>query len=270
MRATIKILIGVLLVAICLVIAKGTYAHGSATGHANGNGHADHSTGTEPGNAAANAHSAAQAHAASQAESVSRSHSDATANNAVAIGDLAGGSAYAEGSSATVDVFQGGSSADFSGSVAVENSYYSEAVAATAATIIPAYCQSGASGQSRHGGFAIVNSEQLCDYWAAAKVALEAYQLESRKASCAVRQCEVASQPQCNIVEAEMRFCPSDAVREYHTAKALEHYRHYEWNLAAAQELLEATEHTAKADRMAGQAVRPGVILWLILKAVGG
>jgi hypothetical protein len=107
--------------------------------------------------------------------------------------------------------------------------------AASSAALITAVCQSGTSGQSKSGGFSIIGSDQLCDYWKAAEMARSAHLIADKHGD--------------------------EEAAEYWSGV-------YEWNLKEAQELLEDTEHTALAQRISDQLVKPlgliGLLIFLI------
>jgi hypothetical protein len=104
--------------------------------------------------------------------------------------------------------------------------------ASSAASVVTAACQTGTSGQTVEGGLAIVGSDQICDYWKAAMMAREAHMLADKHGD----------------------------------AEAAAHWDEmYTWNLNAAQELLENTEHTSLLQRIADQLFKPLALLGLLV-----
>ena len=104
--------------------------------------------------------------------------------------------------------------------------------AASAAAVITSVCQNGGSAQTRGGGFSVVGSDPLCDYWKAAHMAREAHLIADRHGDV-----EVA-----------------------------EYYNNiYHSNMIKAQELIDKTEHTATAQRFSDHLFKPLGLLALLI-----
>jgi hypothetical protein len=159
-----------------------------------------------------------------------------------------------DSSAAVGDIALDGGSADSAANVGVSVDTGNE-TAATAASVIVGRCQNGASGQTRDGGIGLSYSDQLCDYWSAAEVAWTAYQREL--AICGMQTC--VTNCSNGFVEAELLTCSGSEQADKYLAD-------YRWNLEKAQDLLDSTEHTSTADRVASQLFRPigliGLLIW--------
>ena len=107
--------------------------------------------------------------------------------------------------------------------------------ASSAAAIVPAACQSGASFQSEDVGVSVVASDPLCDYYKAAQASYTAY---LKEAAICTAVCAVECTPN-GYVYAEKTTCElaQDYLDDYHL------------NLEMAQELVESAEFSAKVDR---------------------
>lgn len=128
--------------------------------------------------------------------------------------------------------------------------------ASSPAHIYTQVCQSGMSAQTRSGGFGIVSSDQFCDYWKAATMAMAAYRYElSNPTHCETVKAEITC-PVEGFVDCDIKTCKSPKAQIYLDA--------YHENTQAALALLSNTKHTALADRIAGQLFRPGSLLALL------
>jgi hypothetical protein len=101
----------------------------------------------------------------------------------------------------------------------------------TAAALAVQLCQKGMSGQSSSYGLSVVGSDQLCDYWKAAEMARAAHIIADKHGD---------------------------------KEKAAYWDEMYYWNMNAAQDLLDDTEGTATADRVADQLFKPVTLIGLL------
>ena len=138
------------------------------------------------------------------------------------------------------------SSENVNTSVKYDNDY---AVSSPASLFIQA-CQRGMSGQLESGGFSVAQSDQFCDYLRLAAVMRDAYEWEMRDCKCeGVCSTEIATvELTCSV-----------------SAQAHEYLALYHENLGKANSLIDSTDETAVAERVAGQLTIPiATILALI------
>ena len=223
---------------ILIMSSSQALANGSETGHNNGNGHHSHS-GDSPGVVVDNANTnqnSASAYSDSRAGATATGRSDASAT-------ASGG----QGTASTGAITVGGGDI----TISEDNDY----PASTAATLYTAACQSGLSGQTRSGGFGVINRDQFCDYLIMAELSWRAYQRELKNPQpehCETVKAEINC-PMPGFVDCEITTCKSP-----YAAKYLDDYHD---NLSAAQQLLAASKPTSVLDRIAGQLFKPGAIL---------
>ena len=224
---------------IILIMASAqALANGSETGHNTGNGHHSHS-GDSPGVVVDNANTnqnTAGAYSDSRAGATALGRSDASAT-------ASGG----QGTASFGAINVGGGDI----SISEDNDYPSS----TAATLYTAACQSGLSGQTRSGGFGVINRDQFCDYLIMAELSWRAYQRELKNPQpehCETVKAELNC-PMPGFVDCEITTCKSPYAKKY-----LDDYHD---NLDSAQQLLAASKPTSMLDRIAGQLFKPGAIL---------
>lgn len=132
-------------------------------------------------------------------------------------------------------------------------SFKSEHAAASAANVWAGVCQNGGSGQTRDGGFSIVQSDALCDHLKVAAVMWDSYQRELER--CPVICVGVCTKKYASVEQEQV--CDNDRTELY-----LELYHE---NLMDANDLAQSAEFPATLDRIAGNLIRPLGILALLL-----
>lgn len=235
------------------------FGHGSDTGHSHGKGH-NKDPNTPPDNGGS---------PVVQTVGVYNDNDNSSASSSVA-----GASITTNGPLASVENVGGtggtatGKAAASIGDINIQGDNFD--VASSAASIIAGACQSGVSGQAKGWGFSAVGGDEVCDAYNNAQIEYAQHLVQLGRAKCETQPCTV----QCNneavaYVTAEVETCPSDSTRTHALERAALHYERYEALMDKAYKLQEKYGWLDEANHTAKKAVTPGVLLWVISKALG-
>ena len=122
----------------------------------------------------------------------------------------------------------------------------------SAASIFPAICFNGVSGQGKDFAFSVSTESPVCKYYEGAKQSLRAY--ERAVARCEPISCTVECKDKDVWTEAQISSCQ---------VQANKYLADYEANMATAQELLEDGIFWDKVD-----AIFWGAVKWLFIGKV--
>lgn len=189
---------------------------------------------------------------ANDVQSNSSSTSNADSRSAAS---ATGGSVRNSVANAAVAGAAGGEGGDSISNITIDGDDY-DPVANTAAAVYAQTCQTGGSGQVEAGGFGVVNTDPLCDYYKTAAIMYAAYEREL--ANGAAGQCTTVENGQ--VRDGDAIIIEWQEVCEL-PGMAQEYLDAYYKNMHSALDLVDDTEALAKADRMAGFSIRPIAVL---------